>query len=132
MSKGDKYKNLSLKEYLNMIRPHLRDLVNEHKPTVELNNNNNNNDNNNNNNNNNNNRAEWKIQLRMHINCISTKKFKNKHTMHSRSKPVEIFVGSKTKDVTFLNFKNHKKHEMKEEANFFLIVLNYYIEIFKE
>ena len=42
MSKGDRYENLSPKEYLNVIRPYLRDLINEHKPTVELNNNNNN------------------------------------------------------------------------------------------
>ena len=69
-SKGDRYENLSPKEYLNVIRPYLRDLVDEHKPIVELNNNNNNNINNNNNNtsnnnnnNNDNNRAEWKIQL---------------------------------------------------------------------
>ena len=49
-----------------MIRPYLRDLINEHKPTVKLNNNsgnNNNNNNDNSNNNNNNNTAEWKIQL---------------------------------------------------------------------
>ena len=39
-----------------MIRPYLKDLLNEHKPTVELNSNNNNN---------NNNRAEWKIQVTM-------------------------------------------------------------------
>ena len=31
-SKGDRYENLSPKEYLNMIRPYLRDLINEHKP----------------------------------------------------------------------------------------------------
>ena len=59
-------------EYLNMIRPYLRDLINEHIPTMELNNRNNNSNNNsknsNNNNNNNNNNdnetdhAEWKIQ----------------------------------------------------------------------
>ena len=65
-SKGDRYENLSPKEYLNMIRPYLRVLINEHKPTVKLNNNsgnNNNNNNDNSNNNNNNNTAEWKIQL---------------------------------------------------------------------
>ena len=79
MSKGDRYEDLSPKEYLNVIRPYLRDLINDHKPTVELNNNsNNNNDHNNNNNNNNNNRAEWKIQLNMHIKCISIKSFENK------------------------------------------------------
>ena len=59
MSKGDRYENLSPKEYLNLIRPFLRDLINEHRSTVELNNNNNNNNNkneyNNHHNNNNNN-----------------------------------------------------------------------------
>ena len=56
-----------------MIRPYLRDLIDEHKPIMELNNNNDNNnsnntDNSNNNNNNNNsnsnisnNIAEWKF-----------------------------------------------------------------------
>ena len=73
-----------------MIRPYLRDLLNEHKPTVELNNNSNNN---------NNNKAEWKIQLQMHIKCISTKSFENKRTMNPKSEPVEIFMGSNKKDV---------------------------------
>ena len=35
MSKGDRYENLSPKEHLNVIRPYLRDLINEHKPTAE-------------------------------------------------------------------------------------------------
>ena len=30
-SKGDKYENLSPKEYLNVTRPYLRDLINEHR-----------------------------------------------------------------------------------------------------
>ena len=37
-SKGDRYENLSPEEYLNMIRPYLRDLINDHKPTTESNN----------------------------------------------------------------------------------------------
>ena len=37
-SKGDRYENLSPKEYLNMIRPYLRDLINDHKPITESNN----------------------------------------------------------------------------------------------
>ena len=95
MSKGDKHKNLSPKKYLNMIRPYSRNLINDHKPTVKLNNNNNNNSsndnnsnnnnsnsNNNNNNSNNNNRAEWKIQLKVRVSCISTKNFKDKCTIH--------------------------------------------------
>ena len=39
-SKGDRYENLSAKEYLNVFRPYLRDLIDEHKPIAELNNNN--------------------------------------------------------------------------------------------
>ena len=39
-SNGDKHENLSPEEYLNMIKPHLRDLINTHKPIEELNNNN--------------------------------------------------------------------------------------------
>ena len=55
MSKADKDEKLSPEEYLNMIRPYLRDLINKYKPVEELNNNNNNINNTNNNNNNNNN-----------------------------------------------------------------------------
>ena len=40
--------NLSPKEYLDMIRPYLRDLINNHKTSMESNNNNSNSNNNNN------------------------------------------------------------------------------------
>ena len=70
-SKADRYENLSPKEYLNVIGPYLRSLINDHKPTTELNNSNDNDNNNDNNNNNtnttttatttNSNRAESKI-----------------------------------------------------------------------
>ena len=33
-SKGDKGKNLSIKEYLNMIKPYLSDIINDHKTRV--------------------------------------------------------------------------------------------------
>ena len=71
-SKIDRYENLSPKEYLDVIRPYLRDLINEHKPTAELNNT----DNTNNSNNNNTGRAEWKIQLVMQNNFIYDKTLK--------------------------------------------------------
>ena len=70
-----------------MIRPYLKDLINEHKPTVELNNNNNHH------------HAEWKIQLTMQNSCISTKFFEENHTIYTKSKPVENFMGSDTKYV---------------------------------
>ena len=110
-----------------MIRPYLRELIDEHKPAVKLKINNNNDNNNNNNNNNinnnnsnssnsnnsnnsnssnssNNNRAEWKIQLTMQNNCISTKRFEETHTIHTKSEPLEIFMGSDTEDVIDKHF----------------------------
>ena len=54
-SNADRYRNLSPKEYLNAIRPYLKDLIKEHKPIMESNTNNNTNDNSNNNRSNNDN-----------------------------------------------------------------------------
>ena len=87
VSKGDRNEHLSPEEYLNMIRPYLRDLINEHIPTMKLNNNNNNSKNSDNNTNYNNNNninssidcAKWKIQLTMQ-NSISTKSFEEART----------------------------------------------------
>ena len=110
---GNKGEKLSSREYLNMIRQDLRDLLNNHKPTERwnnINNNNNNNDNNNNINNSNDNdndddndnnaeRGEWKIMLRMYIKCISTKCFNETRTMHPKSKQVEVYMSSDAKNV---------------------------------
>ena len=35
-SKGDKDKNLSPKEYLDMVRPYLRDMINDHETSMKL------------------------------------------------------------------------------------------------
>ena len=84
-----------------MIRPYLRDLINEQVPTMELNNNNNNNNNNSKNSNNNSDSdcAEWKIQLTMQNTCISTRGLEETHTIYTKSEPVEIFMGSNTDNV---------------------------------
>ena len=77
-------------------------MINEHKPTVELNNTNSNNNTNNSNNNTNNSnneendRAEWKIQLVMQNNFISDKNFEDTRTIYSESKPVDIFSDTDT------------------------------------
>ena len=84
-SKEDIYENLSLKEYLNVIRAYLRDLINDHKPTVELNSNNNSN---------NGDKTKWKIQLIIENNFISVQDFEDTATIFSASKPVEIFMGN--------------------------------------
>ena len=109
MNYADRNENLSPKEYLNVIRPCLRDLMDQHKPIMKLNNNNNNNNKNNNNNsnnniinsnnNNNNNRVEWKTQLIIKNNFISVKDFEDTHTIYSASKPVEICMGSNKENV---------------------------------
>ena len=51
-SKGDKSKILSPEEYLDIIRPYLSYMINDHKT-----------------------QSEWKIQLTMQINFISYKNF---------------------------------------------------------
>ena len=93
---GDRYENLSPKEYLKMIRPYLRDLINEHKPIDESNDDDDDDDNNNNDDTDG---AEWKIQVAMENSCISTKYFEETRTICSKSEAVEIFMGSDTEDV---------------------------------
>ena len=78
MSKSDRYENLSPKEYLNVIRPYLRDFIDENKLIMELNNSNINN----------NNRVEWKIQLIIKNNFVSVKDFEDTRTIYSASEPV--------------------------------------------
>ena len=106
---------------LDMIRPYLRDLMNDHKPTTELNNNDE--------------RGEWKIQLVMQNNCISTR---NADTgpVYSASKPVEIFMGNDTKDVidrlfyTLLQiFQQAIEHQIIMEADLLMKMLLYCIII---
>ena len=108
-----------------MIRPYLRDLINEYKPTVELNNNNNNNNNSNNGNNNNdsnsnnNNRAEWKIQVKMQNSCISTKSFEETRNIYTKREPLKIFMGNDTKDVIdkLYNTLLQRFQQSKEKSN---------------
>ena len=107
-SKGDKDKNLSPKEYLDMIRPYLSDIINNHKTPKNL-------------------RVhssnevidyetqfgEWKIQLTMSINFISSKDSDETRNMHTKSYNIEIMMGSETHDIIdeLLNLfcKNTKK-----------------------
>ena len=103
-SKGDKGK------YLNMIKPYLSDIVNDHKArglaryhsgnktlTEETS-------------------SEWKIRLTMAINFTSFKDFNE--TMHTKSNNVEIMMGSETDEIiedlfeTFLQ----KYEEVLEES----------------
>ena len=89
-SKGDKGKNLSIKENLNMIKPYLSDIINDHKThglvryhsgnktwLEET-------------------PSKWKIQLTMAINLISSTDSDETGTMHTKSNNVEIMMGSET------------------------------------
>ena len=92
-SKGGKGKNLSIKKYLDMIKPHLSDIINDHKT-----------------------QGRWrihsgnklieckthdsKIQLTMAINFISSKDSDETCTMHKKSNTVEIMMGSATDECT--------------------------------
>ena len=111
-----------------MIRPYLRDLINDHKTPDEVNDYDHDTE-----------RGEWKIQLVMQNSCISTTNFEETCTIYSGSEPVEICKGSHTEDVIdtlliqfYKDFNKCKKHQMIKEANLFLKVLNYYVIIFKK
>ena len=92
-SKGDKGQNLSIKEYLNMIKPYLSDIINDHKTRglvrchsgnkawLEETSN------------------EWKIQLTMTISFISSKDSNETRTMHTKSSNIEIMMGSETDEI---------------------------------
>ena len=73
---------------------------NEHKPIDESNDNDESNDDvDDDDDDNDSDRAEWKIQLTLQNNCVSTKYFENTRTIYTKSEPIEIIMGSDTNDV---------------------------------
>ena len=108
--KADRYENVSPEEYLKIIRPYLRELINDHKPMTKSNIEENDSDSD---------RAEWKIQLLMQNTCISTKNFEKTCTIYSASKPVEILMGSDTEDVidTLFNTILQRFQQAQEASN---------------
>ena len=90
-SKGDKNKTLSIKEYLNMIKPYLRDIINDHKTQGEWKVHSDNKVINYRS------HREWKIQLTMVINFKSSKDSDEiRTTMHTKSNNIEIMMGNET------------------------------------
>ena len=74
-SEGDKL--LTIEEYLNLIEPDLRELINDHK-----------------------NKGEWKIQLTAQINFISLRPGSDEAcVMHTRSVNQEFMNGSDTDEI---------------------------------
>ena len=70
-------------------------MINDHKPTVKLNNEANDSDAE---------RGEWKVQLVMQNNCISVKNFEDTRTIYSANKLVEIRMGNDTKKMSLIDF----------------------------
>ena len=93
-SKGDKDKNLSPEEYLDIIRPYLSDMINTHKTPTNL-------------------RVhsrdglinyktqfgQWKTQLTMSIKFISFKDSNETRIMQTKSDNIEIMMGSEIDDI---------------------------------
>ena len=77
-------KLLTIEEYLNLIEPYLRELINDHK-----------------------NKGEWKIQLTAQINFISLRPGSNEtRVMHTRSVKEEFMNGSDTDEIIKELFKS--------------------------
>ena len=91
-----------------MIRPYLRDLINDHKPPDEVNDYDDDTE-----------CGEWKIQLVMQNSCTSPKNFEETRTIYSVSEPVEIFMGSDTEDVidTLFNTILQRFQQAQETSN---------------
>ena len=82
-SRGGNDNNLSLEEYLNIIRPYLRDMIDDRKA-----------------------HSEWKIQLIMKINFICSVGTNEFREMYTKSDNVEIMSGTETSDVINELFKS--------------------------
>ena len=104
-SRGDKDKKLSIEQYLDMIKPYLSDLINENK-AIETSSN------------------EWKIQINMHVNFVSSNDTGEIRTIFVWSDNEEIRLGNETDDIvkrlisSFLN--NYQKEEiiLRNGSNF--------------
>ena len=79
-SRGDKHKKLSIEQDLDIIKPYLSDLINENK-AIETSSN------------------EWKIQINMHVNFVSSNDTGEVCTVFVRSDNKEIRLGNETDDV---------------------------------
>ena len=75
-SNGDKDQILSIKDFLDEIKPHLSDMINDHKT-----------------------QGEWKINLTIAINFFSSKDSEEVRNMHSKSDNIEILIGNETDEI---------------------------------
>ena len=85
-SRGDKHSKLAIYEYFDIIRPYLRDMIDNHKA-----------------------RDEWKIQLIMRIIFVSFVDSNETSVMHTKSDNIEIMSGIETSDAINELFSSFSK-----------------------
>ena len=96
-SRGNKDKKLSVKYYLDKIMPYLSNIINDHKVTR-------------------NESKEWKIQINMTVNFISSKDTTETRTNYVCSDNKEITLGNETDDIIKELFKYFLNNSQEEEA----------------
>ena len=105
-SRGDKEKELSVKQYLNMIMSYLYDLINDHRIA----------------------RRVWKIQINMHVNFISSRDTGETRIYYAWSDNVSIMQGHDTDDIIreiFRSFLHNYQEKLKlKKAILYLKVLS--------
>ena len=99
-SRGDKDKNLSPEDYLDIIRPYLRNKINNHKVPIKLKDPNDTEDDLS---------GDWKIQLTIQITFISSLDAGKIITMDSKSDNEEIMIVYETDDIIKKLFESLKK-----------------------
>ena len=75
-SDGDKDKSLSIKEYLNMMKPYLSGIINDY-----------------------NNQGEWEIHLTLAVKAFSSKDSEETQIMYSKSDKIEVTMGNETDKI---------------------------------
>ena len=92
-SNGDRNKTLSVEEYLNKIRPHLKDIKSNIKKS-----------------------DTWKIQLTIVNNFISSIDVDEEHATHSKSDNIEIMINDEAEEVIkelFHSLKNRYQNNLE-------------------
>ena len=100
-SKGDKESKLSIDEYFDIIRPYLKDIIDDHKA-----------------------KGKWKIQLSMRIFFVSFTGANETCEMHTKSDNTKIVSGIEAEDVINELFNTFRKRyqeglETKMKGNSF-------------
>ena len=105
-SNGDKNKTLSIKEYLDEIKPYLRDVIKNLKKS-----------------------DTWKIQLKIGINFISSNDTDEEQAMHSESNNIELMIYDNADEATQEIFESLLSRyqagleESKKRSDFVFVVL---------